>query len=138
MSETYFRKWQRELQEMTPTHWRILAELDAGTLEWGAAVGACWSVLVMNGYVEPCFYGITQEGKVYGITQKGKDALKERGDRVMFDVSWEAQIGRIRKEYEDEKTALRARIAELEAEVKEQRRRDAVLDQIAEIEEETP
>jgi len=75
MTETYFRKWQRELREMTPTHWRILAELDAGTLEWGAAVGACWSVLVMNGYVE------RHSGK---ITQKGKDALNTRKE-VMPD-----------------------------------------------------
>jgi hypothetical protein len=55
---------------MTPTHWRILAELDAGTLEWGAAVNACWSVLVDHGYVWP---------HLFEITQKGKDALKERG-----------------------------------------------------------
>jgi hypothetical protein len=70
MTETYFRKWQRELREMTPTHWRILAQLDAGTLEWGAAVGACWPDLVAHGYVVPHFGW---------ITQKGKDALKERG-----------------------------------------------------------
>jgi hypothetical protein len=56
---------------MTPTHWRILAQLNAGTLEWGAAVGACWPVLVANGYVVPHFGW---------ITQKGKDALKERGN----------------------------------------------------------
>jgi cell division protein FtsB len=51
----------------------------------------------------------------------------------MEDLTWEAQIGRVRKEYEDEMTALRARIEELEAEVA--RLRDAVLDQIAEIDE---
>ncbi len=57
---------------MTPTHWRILAQLDAGTLEWGAAVGECWPDLVAHGYVVP-FVRL-------GITQKGKDALKERGN----------------------------------------------------------
>jgi hypothetical protein len=56
----------------------------------------------------------------------------------MEDLTWEAQIERVRKEYEDGTSGLRARFVELEAEVKEQRRRDAVLDQIAEIEEETP
>jgi hypothetical protein len=58
------------MTDMTPAHWRILRELDAGTLVWGAAVGACWKVLVANGFAEPSFGG---------ITQKGKDALKERG-----------------------------------------------------------
>ena len=63
---------------------------------------------------------------------------ENRGQPVMEDLTWEAQIERVRKEYEDGTSGLRARFVELEAEVKEQRRRDAVLDQIAEIEEETP
>ena len=49
--------------DMTPTHWNILRELDAGTLTWGAAVGACWPDLVRAGYVEPNFGKITDAGR---------------------------------------------------------------------------
>jgi hypothetical protein len=48
---------------ITPTGLRILRELDAGTLKWGAAVGACWPSLVRAGYVEPNFGKITELGR---------------------------------------------------------------------------
>jgi hypothetical protein len=96
MTETYFRKWQRELREMTPTHWRILAQLDAGTLEWGAAVGACWSVLVDHGYVWP---------HLFEITQKGKDALNARKE-VTPDEPRIAELEAVRQRL-DALTSLR-------------------------------
>jgi hypothetical protein len=52
------------MTDMTPTHWRILRELDGGTLEWGAAVGECWPDLVKHGYAEPSFGGITEAGRL--------------------------------------------------------------------------
>jgi hypothetical protein len=49
---------------MTPTHWKILQELDAGTLQWGASVGAVWPDLHRLGYVEANFGGITEKGRM--------------------------------------------------------------------------
>ena len=49
---------------MTATHWKILRDLASGTLQWGAAVGACWPDLVRAGYVQPNFGGITEAGKL--------------------------------------------------------------------------
>lgn len=45
------------------TEWRVLRELDEGTLEWGAAVSVVWSRLTHCGYVYPRFGGITDLGR---------------------------------------------------------------------------
>jgi hypothetical protein len=47
---------------MSETDWDILRKLHEGTLQWGAAVGACWPTLVSNGYVQPNFGDITPLG----------------------------------------------------------------------------
>lgn len=59
-------------EDMTETHWEILARASDGTLQWGAAVGACWSLLVRKGYVQPGFGQITSKGRETLAAREGK------------------------------------------------------------------
>jgi hypothetical protein len=75
------------------------------------------------------------------VDYKCQDPLCTRNNEkdvsIMEDVAREVQIERIRKEHKAEMSDLLDRVVKLEANTKEQRYRDAVLDQITIIEEGT-
>jgi hypothetical protein len=60
------------MADMIDTDWCVLTELRDGTLQWGAAVGACWPLLQRARYVEPHFGGITEAGRAALAAQETK------------------------------------------------------------------
>jgi hypothetical protein len=57
---------------MTETHWDVLARASDGTLRWGSAVGACWSLLVRKGYVQSGFGEVTDKGREALTAREGQ------------------------------------------------------------------
>lgn len=77
------------------TEWRILRELDEGTLEWGAAVSAVWPRLTHCGYVYPRFGGITDLGRkaVREHFEAEKQRAREKEARWLATRGIQFEIG---------------------------------------------